>query len=1176
MQTRFLLGPSGSGKTFRCLAEARAALRSPTGPPLLFLAPRQATFQIERQLLGGPSLAGYTRLRVLSFDQLAEFILRHLQKEKPRVLTDEGRLMVLRAIVSQKRGQLQLFHASARLRGFAQQLSLVLRELQRAQLGPEKLLLLAEKTGQSHQLSAKLKELALLLKSYLGWLEAHKLQDRDQLLALATNVLASWRRQHLASDEEAALGPLFAAAAGRARRSADAAGELWLDGFAELAPQEVGLLMALLPLCSRATLAFNLAREGVGPLSWLSSWSVVGQTYRQLRQKLQTEAGVEISVDWLGREGPSRFADNRVLQHLERRWADPQPYPVVETSEAFAERVDSGTGQAAGRSSQPVVSDSQAGSQDPGALAKVLRVVACPNPEAEATVAAREILRFVRGGGRYREAAVLVRNLEGYYDSVARTFSSFEIPFFLDRREPMSHHPLVELTRSALRTVSFGWQSDDLFAALKTGLVHDDASRIDLLENEALARGWGGEAWLKPLAAGEDPELGTWLEPLREKLVAPFQRLAAELGSHPTGAVLAWALGTFWEAFGVEEKLSRWAAEALARGEPDVAALTHTTLWRQMQEWLENISLAFEKERMSLEEWLPIVDTGLASQTVGVIPPTVDQVLVGAIDRSRNPDLKLALVLGVNESVFPAAPEEPNLLTNSDRQCLQAFGVQLSGGARHQLARERYYGYVACTRARERLVLTYALRDVDEKALNPSVFVDHLCRLFPGLTLEIEPLSRSWLESEHASELRDAVLGLAASPNDPPVPEELRDLPGLRELTARVDAFRQASEEQQFSPGMAEDLYGRTLETSVSRLEEYAACPFRFAMTSGLRVEERKRFQLDWRQQGSFQHEILAEFHRELRAKQKRWREITPDEARERIAIIGARLTPEYEEGLFQASEHARFTARALIAALQDYVVTAIEWMAQYEFDPVVVELAFGIEEKPLPAWEIDLEEGHRLSFRGKIDRVDLWRPPGAEQALCVVIDYKSSARRLEPVLMAHGVQLQLLAYLNVLRDLEAQERVFGVKRLIPAGVFYVNLRGCYSLARSRREVLNGYKAARARAYQHSGRFDLGALPHLDNRKGVTFGDQFNYRLRADGQIQGKCREPMPSAEFIKLLNGVERHLRRMGQEIYSGNARVDPYRKGNMQACDYCQYQSICRIDPWTQPFRVLDSVPA
>ena len=160
VQIRFLLGPAGSGKTFRCLSDIRAALRaSPDGPPLILLAPKQATFQLERQLLADDSLCGYTRLRILSFERLARFIFEQLRKPPPKMLDEEGRLMVLRALLTKKRDELKLFRASARLTGFAGQLSLVLRELQGSQLTPDNLRALAAGTHDSGGLSSKLLDL---------------------------------------------------------------------------------------------------------------------------------------------------------------------------------------------------------------------------------------------------------------------------------------------------------------------------------------------------------------------------------------------------------------------------------------------------------------------------------------------------------------------------------------------------------------------------------------------------------------------------------------------------------------------------------------------------------------------------------------------------------------------------------------------------------------------------------------------------------------------------------------------------------------------------------------------------------------------------------------------------------------------------------------------------------
>jgi ATP-dependent helicase/nuclease subunit B len=331
-------------------------------------------------------------------------------------------------------------------------------------------------------------------------------------------------------------------------------------------------------------------------------------------------------------------------------------------------------------------------------------------------------------------------------------------------------------------------------------------------------------------------------------------------------------------------------------------------------------------------------------------------------------------------------------------------------------------------------------------------------------------------------------------------------------------------------------------------------------------------FELDVKEQGSFQHDALAIFHGELSRQNKRWRDISPSEARKLMAGIARALTGAYRDGLFQATEQGRFMARVLGESLQDFVEVLVGWMRQqYQFDPVAVEIPFGADESS-PSWKIPLGNGHRLDLYGRIDRVDICRPSESGQAACVVVDYKSSQKQLDEVLMRHGLQLQLLAYLNVIRHWPEPRELFGAASLLPVGVFYVNLRGKYRAASNRADALAETAEARKMAYRHLGRFDAAVLRHLDSRSEATEGDQFNYRVTQGGKIHGACREPMPSAEFTALLDSVEENLKNMGREIFSGLASVSPYRKGSATACDQCGYQSICRIDPWTHTFRVLN----
>ncbi|MCO5053521.1 MAG: PD-(D/E)XK nuclease family protein [Verrucomicrobiae bacterium] len=1102
MQTRFLLGPAGSGKTFQCLAEIRRELlRSPDGLPLLLLAPKQATFQLERQLLATGELEGYTRLEIFSFDRLAQFILREAGVE-PNWLDDEGRIMVLRALLNRHASELKIFHATARLPGFAMRLSGLFRELQRHQISVRKLRALATRLTHPAQLADKLGDFALLLSAYRDWLQAHQLEDLDGLQTAAAEHLRAARPPH-------PNAPTLRL------------GGLWMDGFAELTAQELDLLAAVIPVAEQATLAFCLPAELRSDPSWLSPWSVIGQTFRRCRERLAQLPDVAISIATLTADPQrTRFRHAPDLAQLAEAWPTRAATSVLTTPPPH------------------------------------LRAAACANPEAEATLAAREIRRFVRQGGRYRDAAVLLRSLQGYDYILRRVFSRYDIPFFLDRRESVSHHPLAELTRCALRVVAFHWRHADWFGALKTGFMPVSPQAIDELENDALQYGWEGESWLRPLAPPDQSGAVAVTEARRLKLLAPFQVLARQTAAPHSGAQLAQAVREFWNALAVEATLTAWT-DAAAQSElqlPNPAL--HSTVLEQLHQWLDNLEQAFPTEPLPLREWLPILEAGLAHLTVGVIPPTLDQVLIGSVDRSRNPDLKLVLVLGLNEGGFPAAPTEDPLLNELERDALQSHGASLGAAFRHRLGHEWFYGYIACTRASERLVLTCARTDDAGGKLNPSPFFDQLQKIFPGLAMETWQPPPAFTEVEHESEIIVPCLRLPA--NDPVWVQFTSPL--LTELRAKSEQLARAPHER-LSPDTVAQWYGPELITSVSQLEDYAACPFKFFVIHGMRAREREEYEFDARERGSFQHAVLTAFHRELEQEKLRWREVSPAQAEARVRRIGTELLPTYREGLLLSDAARRFSGEQLLLTLQTLIRVLVGWAKNYQFDPVRVEAGFGTGTDALwPACRFDLGGNRTLSLRGRIDRVDLYRDENSGAALVVVMDYKSSDQRLSDAQLYHGLQLQLPTYLLALERVPAVRETFQAERLNAAGAFYINLQGRFESAANRSEALDYPEKQFREAFQHAGRFDASQLDKFDPTQS---NEQFKTSARA--------RDGMKAEAFRDLLNHTAATLFRFGNEIYLGNIAPAPYRLGAKTACDFCEFAAICRFDRWTQPYRIL-----
>jgi ATP-dependent helicase/nuclease subunit B len=1111
VQVTFLLGPAGSGKTYRCLAEIRAELSArPEGPPLLLLAPKQATFQLERQLLADPELAGYSRLQIVAFDRLADFILRELGETPPRILAEEGRVMVLRALLARHQLDLRVFRATARLPGFAQQLSLLLREVQRYQLSPNKLMELVALVPAEGRLGDKLHDISLILGAYNQWLKDHQLNDASALLDLATTALKHSTRR---TNETFQLGGL------------------WMDGFAEMTPQELHLLATFLPLCEHATLAFCLDGEPQGNPSWLSQWSVVAQTYRNCRNRLVTDETLTVRTETLARDpAHSRFKNAPALAHLEANWTTPKPY--AEASNA-------------------------------------VELVECFDAEAEVLHGARLIHQHVRAGGRYREVAVLLRSMEGHQDIVQRVFHRHGIPYFMDRRESVAHHPLAELTRSALRLAAFGWRHDDWFAALKCGLVTIEDQQIDALENEALARGWNHARWREPIVIEKEPALAERMEALRQRLVPPFVQFVDALTKTGgvSGNVLANAVRQLWIDLKAPATLEAWSQKPDPQ-HPQFAAI-HQTVWEQLNEWCDNLELAFGNDlSLGVRDWLSVSDAGLAGLTVGVIPPALDQVLVGAIDRSRNPDLQLAIVLGVNEGHFPAPPETPLILTEIDRKVLAQQNVTLGLDSRQRLAHERYFGYIAFTRSQHKLVVCWSRQNQSGLALNPSPFVDQLRQLFPQNKVvrfngSLEPAAIQTLPE---------LLALPHWPErlQPLFAQHQRDLlwQPLALLSSRQQVIAKNLAQTRLTAEAVTTLYGTVLPGSVSSLEDFAACPFRFYASRGLKAEEREYYETDVRERGSLQHEILDQFHRALKKDNRRWRDLNPTEAANLVRQIGEALLPTYRDGLFVYDQQSAFLGRTLIQRLERMMAILVDWMATYKLDPEAVELSFGMKDSELPGWKLDLADGRALLLRGRIDRIDIHRLPAEDKALIAVFDYKSSEKKLDGLKLQHGLQLQLLSYLAYLRQLPDAQEQFGAANLVPVGAFYISLRGESGSQKTRLEAQSESKESPRSAHRHYGRFDLTHLDYLDGRAERKKADQFN-----DG---ARSKDGLKAADFAALLTQTEEKLRQIGERVFAGDIAISPYRKGQEVACEYCKFKAVCRFDDWNDSFRVLKPAKA
>jgi len=1137
-QLRFLLGRAGSGKTFACLdAIRREARQGPDGPPLILLTPEQATFQMERALLAGPELTATHRAHVLSFQRLAARVLQAMGLGARPLLGQLGKRMVLRALIHRHGSRLQLFGKSARQPGFVDKLANTLKELRAYQCRPEDLEIRCRLLGDSpHRvLAAKLHDLAVIYRAF----EEHvtgRFTDPDELLSLVA--------AHLAAS-----------------RVAQGA-RVWVDGFAGFTPQELAVLRALWRVAERVEIALCLDPDtaaggaGEGP----DLFAPTRETYQQLLA-MAREDGLEIAeTRVLSAQPPPRFAGAPVLAHVER--------------ELF---------RAKGRTF--------AGPVDPDAL----RVVAAANAREEVEAAAREILRLCRERGwRFRDMAVIVRQLEPYRDLIAAVFASYGIPHFIDTRRPLTHHPLTELVRSALEAVAAGWPTEAVVRCLKTDLLPVSRDEADRLENYAYAHGIDGPAWVRdapwtyarrytldgddgPAAAGA--EALAEIDAARRRALGPLRRLAQRLAAARSAREMAAALWGMLEELQVAATLEQWMEAARAAARPEEVQ-EHAGAWQGVLQVLDELVAAMGEEPLTVAEFRLLVEAGLESLRIGLVPPGLDQVLVGSVERSRQPDIKAALVLGAHDGNFPLPPAEDVIFNDQERDMLAESRLVLSPTSRTLLLREQYLMYISLTRASQYLWISYPAADARGRELAPSYVVRRVRELFPGLPLAVAPLEpahdEGWLERAVDGDRLVAVLGArlrrhrAGEPAGPfwwALYQWVTQEPVLRARAARLfPALNHHNRVPPLPAPVVRELFGLTLRSSVTRLESFAACPFQHFAAYGLGLRERPQWRLDQLQVGIFLHAALRRFVEALAAGGRDWGELDDAAAQALADQCVDELLPQLGSELMLTSARHDFLGEVLRRRVRRAVWALTEHARRGRFRPVAVEAAFGRGGAAWEPWVVVLPRDRELQLAGQIDRIDLARDDRG--GLWVrVIDYKSSQQDLRLGEVVYGLSLQLPVYLAVaLRHRDALARTAGAPPGTPVGpaaALYFPVRDPIIQQDGPVEGLALEGLLRRELRMRGLYIDRPeVLVLMDERLAGGGSDLVMVGVKRDGTVDRRSNVASED-DFAALMDYARWRAAALAQRILDGEIAVAPYRLGTRRPCTTCPFHAVCQFDP-------------
>lgn len=1112
MKLQFILGGAGAGKTGYILDDIVCVAEKQQNDKIIYIVPEQFSLQSEKNLISrlkrndGQVAGAALKVQVLSFRRLAYHVFSEIGGGE--YFDDVGKTMLLRKLIYERRKELRFFTRAVDKQGFMKQLAAMVGEFYQYGVTTEKLIDWSKNTPRA-SLRDKLSDLALIYTDYTDYVQSRYIPTDAMLDSLAA----------------------------RMDRSALVRGAaVWISGFHGFTPQEYGVLSGLIKNSAQVTVALTLRLEGTAtdehrgrpsvsfasqrtvpcvhlPLTISDPFFETKRTYNKL-MKIADACGAQIT-DSVFLDG-SGIHTAKELTFFEQNFFArvPKRYPEVP---------------------------------------EYISIYRADDRYSEIQEAASIITELVRGGYSYGDIAVLTGDVNAYGHDIRNIFDLYEIPVFIDVKAQLPTHPLVEMILAMLDIFARGWSYESVFRFLKTGmteLVHDD---IDILENYVLAYGIKGSRWAQErweygfdnetYNADDIHRLKTYVYDAMEPLKKSGKRTVLEIST---------AVFHILERLKVTETLDRQTAELALRGEQELVR-RNRQIWQKVCEVFHVLVGILGEERISVQEFAKILESGFGATDMGIIPTSQIQVLAGDIERSRLPAVKALFVLGANDGVLPAIGEAPSLLDDSERQQLDPKSENLAPGGRRRAYDQQFLIYQALATPTERLFMSYPIGGIDGRAMRPSSFIAKMKKLYPKLAeRRADYPGRVTLAKPMFSQMGDLLRETQENRLSVfPLPQVYGWFAQSEEYAHKLETIQNILFEEigneYLNAVSAEQLYGCDFSLNVSKLERYVECPFAYFIRHNLGALERRIYEAHALELGNLYHDTLALFTDKQAG--RNWRELNEDEIDRVVDECIAEIAPKLGSEVLFSTARYRYVQKQAARVLKRSIWALAEHIKRGAFEIFEEELGFGVGE-PVREVVLTLANGRRLMLHGRIDRVDIMDFDGKRYVK--IIDYKSGNNQFDLKEVYFGTQLQLLLYMDAFIRSGAEAKT------LPGGVFYFNLND--PTVDYDEKTLEQLDAEILHRFKMSGLVlaDTDIIQALDSEAGRS-SKIIPAAITAKGEAGGSSVATLD--EFNDLRTQVVKKIKQLGDQMSEGNINIFPYKKGMTTGCTYCRYGAVCRF---------------
>lgn len=604
------------------------------------------------------------------------------------------------------------------------------------------------------------------------------------------------------------------------------------------------------------------------------------------------------------------------------------------------------------------------------------------NEYSEIENVAKKIKKVVREEKlRYKDIAIITKDIESYSSLVRAIFNQYDIPVFIDEKRDLNQNIIIQYILAILEVLNKNFANEAVFSYIKLGFCNIENDEIFKLENYCNKWGIKQNKWKKDFIYELDNENKKQeverLNQLRKEIINPLLKLQEQIKKERTATGITKALYQFIIQENVEEKVLKKIQELEEINLLDLAN-EYKMSYQIIINILDEIISIFKDDKMTIDGYSKILKIGLKNSGLGKIPGTQDQVIFGDVERSRSHKVQAVFIIGLNDGVFPSVNKDEGFLNDADREKLKEHNIELAKGTIENLYEDNFNIYKAFTTAEKKLYLSYTSADSEGKTQRPSILLNKIKRIFPKLEEKSDVINKNYEIVNTTITYEELIENIAKLKSKEKIDDIWYEIYNYyrnqiewnNKLQEDLEALKYTNIPKDISQENIDKLYGNTLNTSVSRLERYRSCPFSYYLEYGLNLKERETLRVQSFNTGSFMHETIDQFFEQVNEEGLNLAELEEEQIMKIVSKI-------IDENL-NLSKNFVFTATAkykvLVRRLKKIVSKALKYIIQtiiysdFRIAGTEVEFSPKGEYKPII---LELENGKKIEITGKIDRID-------------------------------------------------------------------------------------------------------------------------------------------------------------------------------------------------------------